>query len=104
MLSVVPGISTTMARSLLAAYGSLAAVAAAAPEGLRRHPGNSPKRFTAGTSRPSTASWNPRGPLAGRDQRAAGSSLHPVRAQNFGRSIVEQSHCAPCTRLVTVRS
>ena len=39
MLSVVPGISTTMARSLLAAYGSLAGVAAAAPEGLRRHPG-----------------------------------------------------------------
>ena len=39
MLSVVPGISTTMARSLLAAYGSLAAVTAAAPEGLRRHPG-----------------------------------------------------------------
>src|SRR3954451_1636068 len=39
MLSVVPGISSTMARSLLAAYGSLAAVAAAAPEGLRGHPG-----------------------------------------------------------------
>src|SRR3954463_13065314 len=39
MLSVVPGISGTMARSLLAAYGSLAAVAAAAPEGVRRHPG-----------------------------------------------------------------
>jgi DNA excision repair protein ERCC-4 len=39
MLSVVPGISITMARSLLAAYGSLAAVAEAAPEGLRRHPG-----------------------------------------------------------------
>src|SRR3954470_3993752 len=39
MLSAVPGISSTMARSLLAAYGSLAAVAAAAPEGLRRHPG-----------------------------------------------------------------
>ena len=39
MLSVVPGISPTMARSLLAAYGSLAAVAAAAPEGIRRHPG-----------------------------------------------------------------
>jgi DNA excision repair protein ERCC-4/Fanconi anemia group M protein len=39
MLSVVPGISTTMARSLLARYGSLAAVAAAAPEGLRSHPG-----------------------------------------------------------------
>jgi len=39
MLSVVPGISTTMARSLLAAYGSLSAVAADAPEGLRRHPG-----------------------------------------------------------------
>jgi DNA excision repair protein ERCC-4 len=39
MLSIVPGISTTMARSLLAAYGSLAGVAAAAPEGLRRHPG-----------------------------------------------------------------
>lgn len=39
MLSVVPGISTTMARSLLAAYGSLAAVAEAAPGGLRGHPG-----------------------------------------------------------------
>jgi DNA excision repair protein ERCC-4 len=39
MLSVVPGISTTMARSLLAAYGNLGAVAAAAPEDLRRHPG-----------------------------------------------------------------
>ncbi len=39
MLSVVPGISTTMARSLLAAFGSVAGVAAAAPEGLRRHPG-----------------------------------------------------------------
>jgi DNA excision repair protein ERCC-4 len=44
MLSVVPGISTTMARSLLAAYGSLAAVAAAAPEGLRRHLGIGPVR------------------------------------------------------------
>lgn len=39
MLSVVPGISSAMARSLLASYGSLAAVAAAAPEGLRGHPG-----------------------------------------------------------------
>ncbi|MEP9382876.1 ERCC4 domain-containing protein [Nocardioides cheoyonin] len=39
MLSVVPGISLTMARSLLAAYGSVAAVAAVAPEGLLRHPG-----------------------------------------------------------------
>src|SRR3954452_4535820 len=39
MLSVVPGISTAMARSLLAAYGSIGAVAAAAPEGLRSHPG-----------------------------------------------------------------
>jgi len=29
VLSVVPGISTTMARSLLAAYGSLSAVATA---------------------------------------------------------------------------
>jgi ERCC4-type nuclease len=44
MLSVVPGISTAMARSLLAAYGSLAAVVAAAPEGLRRHPGIGPVR------------------------------------------------------------
>lgn len=44
MLSVVPGISTTMARSLLAAYGSLAGVAAAAPDGLRRHPGIGPVR------------------------------------------------------------
>jgi DNA excision repair protein ERCC-4 len=39
MLSVVPGISPVMARSLLAAYGSISAVSAAAPEGLRRHPG-----------------------------------------------------------------
>jgi len=39
MLSVVPGISTGMARSLLAAHGSIAAVAAAAPDVLRRHPG-----------------------------------------------------------------
>jgi DNA excision repair protein ERCC-4/Fanconi anemia group M protein len=40
MLTVVPGISPTMARSLLAAYGSLSAVAAA-PD-LRRHPGIGP--------------------------------------------------------------
>jgi ERCC4-type nuclease len=39
MLSVVPGISQVMARSLLADFGSLAAVAEAAPHGLRRHPG-----------------------------------------------------------------
>ena len=39
MLSVVPGISRTMAGTLLAAYGSVAAVAAAAPGGLRGHPG-----------------------------------------------------------------
>src|SRR3954451_5865916 len=39
MLSVVPGISMTMACSLLAVHGSIAAVAAAAPDGLRRHPG-----------------------------------------------------------------
>src|SRR3546814_3299444 len=39
MLSVVPGFSAAMARSLLAAHGSLASVAAAAPEGLRHHPG-----------------------------------------------------------------
>ncbi|WP_210503879.1 ERCC4 domain-containing protein [Nocardioides xinjiangensis] len=39
MLSAVPGISATMARSLLAAHGSVAAVAAAAPDGLRSHPG-----------------------------------------------------------------
>ena len=46
MLSVVPGISPTMARSLLDAYGSVAAIAAAAPEGLRRHPGIGPVRAT----------------------------------------------------------
>jgi ERCC4-type nuclease len=40
MLSVVPGISPTMARSLLSAYGSVAAVAAA--DDLRRHPGIGP--------------------------------------------------------------
>ncbi len=39
MLSVVPGISPTMARSLLFAYGSIAALAAAAPDDLLRHPG-----------------------------------------------------------------
>lgn len=39
MLSVVPGISTSMARSLLTAFGSLSAIAEAAPEDLRRHPG-----------------------------------------------------------------
>jgi len=44
MLSVVPGISVTMARSLLAAYGSLSAIAAAAPEGLLGHPGIGPVR------------------------------------------------------------
>lgn len=42
MLSVVPGISPAMARALLAAHGSLAAVAAAAPAELRRHPGIGP--------------------------------------------------------------
>lgn len=46
MLSVVPGISPTMARSLLSAYGSLSAIAAAGPEGLRRHPGIGPVRAT----------------------------------------------------------
>jgi DNA excision repair protein ERCC-4 len=39
MLSVVPGISAVMARSLLTSYGSLAAIADAAPGDLRRHPG-----------------------------------------------------------------
>jgi DNA excision repair protein ERCC-4 len=39
MLTVVPGISRTMARSLLASYGSVAAIAEAAPEDVRRHPG-----------------------------------------------------------------
>lgn len=39
MLSVVPGISASMARSLLAAHGSLATIAAATPDELRRHPG-----------------------------------------------------------------
>ena len=42
MLTVVPGISQAMARSLLAAYGSLARIAAAAPESLRQHPGIGP--------------------------------------------------------------
>jgi len=46
MLSVVPGISTAMARSLLAAFGSVAAIAEAAPEGLRGHPGIGPVRAT----------------------------------------------------------
>lgn len=39
MLSVVPGISRAMARSLLAVHGSVAAIAAAAPDGLLGHPG-----------------------------------------------------------------
>ena len=46
MLSVVPGISPTMARSLLAAYGSVSALAAAAPDGLRGHPGIGEVRAT----------------------------------------------------------
>lgn len=46
MLSVVPGISSAMARSLLAAYGSVAAIAEVAPEGLRGHPGIGPVRAT----------------------------------------------------------
>jgi DNA excision repair protein ERCC-4 len=79
MLSIVPDISTAMARSLLAAYGSLAEVAAAAPEGLRRHPGIGPVRaarladalhgrYVTPVNRQAS------GPLAGRDRRAAGSS------------------------------
>ena len=44
MLAVVPGISPTMARSLLSAYGSLAAVVESAPDGLRSHPGIGPVR------------------------------------------------------------
>lgn len=44
MLSVVPGISPTMARSLLSAYGSLSAIAAAGPQALRHHPGIGPVR------------------------------------------------------------
>ena len=39
MLSVVPGISPVTARRLLAAHGSVAAIAAAAPDALRRLPG-----------------------------------------------------------------
>lgn len=39
MLSSVPGISTTLARSLLASYGTVAAVADAGAGGLRHHPG-----------------------------------------------------------------
>ena len=39
MLSVVPGISLPMARSLLSAFGSVAALAEAAPDGLLAHPG-----------------------------------------------------------------
>ena len=39
MLSIVPGISPSLARSLLASFGSLAAIAEAAPEGLLAHPG-----------------------------------------------------------------
>jgi DNA excision repair protein ERCC-4 len=44
MLSVVPGISAVMARSLLTSYGSVAAIADAAPGDLRRHPGIGPVR------------------------------------------------------------
>ena len=39
MLSVVPGISPTMARSLLDSFGSLSVLAGASPGELRRHPG-----------------------------------------------------------------
>ena len=44
MLAAVPGISTPMARSLLEAHGSVAAITAAAPDGLRGHPGIGPVR------------------------------------------------------------
>ena len=39
MLSVVPGISPTMARSLLDSFGSLSVLAGGSPGELRRHPG-----------------------------------------------------------------
>ncbi len=77
MLSVVPGISTTMARSLLAAYGSVAAVAAAAPVGLRRHPG-------IGRARAGTRAARPRG--------ATGAPLDPHRAgSRRGAAVVRPS-------------
>src|SRR4051794_39198822 len=68
MLSVVPGISSTMARSLLAAYGSLAAVAAAGPEGVRRQPGIGPGRG----ARIAEAPLRGHGPPAARGARPGG--------------------------------
>jgi hypothetical protein len=105
MLSVVPGISPTMARSLLATHGSIEAVAAAAPDGLLRHPASVgcalldwPTRCVARTSHPSTASRSPTGPAAGRDRCGGGSSPGLTAAQNRSRSIVGRSPCAPCVR------
>jgi DNA excision repair protein ERCC-4 len=72
MLSAVPGISTPMARSLLEAFGSVAAIATAAPDGLRGHPGIGPVR-AARLAEALTAAWvrpDARDPEPPRPERA----------------------------------
>jgi DNA excision repair protein ERCC-4 len=87
MLSAVPGISTTMARSLLAAHGSLAAVAAAAPDGLRGHPG-------IGRVRAARLAEALHGAY---DRRGGGSSARPATtAPSPSPSTGAPSRCAPC--------
>ena len=112
MLSVVPGISTSMARSLLAAYGSLAAAAAVAPEGLRDHPGIGQVRAArlaevlhgGYVAHSSTASRIPSGRPAGYDRRAAGSSPTRPQARNCSPPTVEPSPCVSCDRPLTAPS
>jgi DNA excision repair protein ERCC-4 len=114
MLSVVPGISMTMARSLLTAYGSLAAVAAAAPDGLRRHPGIGRVRaarlsealnggYVAPVDREPEPEWRGRGTptarrwiLTGPDRRAEARSfdrrsiaLRALRSAAHGTQLID---------------
>jgi hypothetical protein len=76
MSSVVPGISRVMARSLLAAHGSMSAVAAVAPRicvatpaSVGCEPLDWPGRWTASTSHPAPEAPTQGGPLGVRPPR-----------------------------------
>jgi len=109
MLFAVPGISTTMARSLLAVHGSIAAVAAAAPTGLRRHPGIGPVRAArlaealhGGYVAPVDREPEPKRPAHGAPQARRSIVTGPggnAETQSFDP--VAPSHCAPCVRPLT---
>ena len=105
MLSVVPGISTTMSRSLLAAYGSVAAIAEAAPQGLRGHPGIGRVRAArlaealhGGYVAPGDREPEPGDPPVPRDRRAAGSSALRTGERSPSPSTAARSPCRPCAR------